>query len=1167
MPRAVISEAEGNKALEAAGTDIKYLLSRHEVSVDNQKLFFHHGVTTIEKLSNFAKDRDDLAAVLKEHWELDSDRSLEERVQVAAITCAFSNAKTRSQRAAEVDAEYDTLQWSRPVVAGEWAAMRSALEKRYGHLEDKIYPPKEFVEKKLAEVESGEYRAEELTEVVSKEEIEPDGVVPIWDSKGRLAMRKASTKVQEPANAEELRRRLTIWKNAMVMISLKHSNRHELQGAWEETVEQYKDYLLGDYVYGLSAKDAEGQTFAAPPWKLVIAYERAIRKQAVKLTNTEGKPLTVALKMAWKDATVKERNFTTPLALYAKRPTPPWREQPVQKWAATEKGAKGKDKGKGKKGRGMGGRHLKVLYIFSGRKRRNSVAWYLRELALRKGVQVEITELDIQSDRRSDFTIPAVQKKWLQLIAQGIYYAVIVTPPCSTFSRAVWANDLGPFPLRSSTYPRGFPWNRADRFHKAEFGTILADFSFEALKRQFACGRRIGLMEQPEDLGRTNYERIPGHQPASMWQFWQFRQLLELPDIQTVVFAQSDFGTESPKPTRWPPERRMKLEGREWVMVRHHILLAAVKRLGSVAEVEKEASRMARGGDSFQLVREEAFLQEIRDILAEKLDIPRQERPEEGQPFFLDTMKGVLQRAGDPDWEFLEQAKTGLPLGILHEMPRTPAVFEEQVKWSLEGDGWGSAVWQKDNYASAAEHEKYLVEHLEQEVAEGLMVKMSEEDFVRTYGKNRAVAALAVLVEDELTGKKRVIHDGTHGVMVNHRIKCRDKVRMPGPREKRTLLEEYGADRAAVLSLVGDFAKAHRRFKYLKEEHGFLACKAATRSSTVYVNQVGTFGIASTPYWWARLSAALMRLVYWVLGGDFPNDMLLYADDLEVLAIGRQGRIGGVLAYAVMAALGAPFKWAKQRGGLVTEWIGLTTDYQSFSMGLSVKRTGWVLEWIASLRRRKEVTYREFAAGLGRLGFSALALPWERPLLGPLYAWASAIQMNRGAMTIPWAIQFILDWIAKRSQRLAPPWLYYRGKNPKRVIAALELLATLVALKLWLKSAGDSAEVCAEAFTDNRGNAFILKKGLSTKYPVTLLVIEVAETLRRCDAFATLTWVRRDGNELADALTNEDFSAFDHQRREAVEEGGLQWHVMDELLRGSEVLFNEIKEHKKEETG
>lgn len=45
---------------------------------------------------------------------------------------------------------------------------------------------------------------------------------------------------------------------------------------------------------------------------------------------------------------------------------------------------------------------------------------------------------------------------------------------------------------------------------------------------------------------------------------------------------------------------------------------------------------------------------------------------------------------------------------------------------------------------------------------------------------------------------------------------------------------------------------------------------------------------------------------------------------------GRTGRIGGVLAFALMAALGAPFKWSKQRGGLVTEWIGLTTDYKTY---------------------------------------------------------------------------------------------------------------------------------------------------------------------------------------------------------------------------------------------
>ena len=143
----------------------------------------------------------------------------------------------------------------------------------------------------------------------------------------------------------------------MVMVALKHGNRQELQGSWDETAEQYNYYLLGEFVYGPSAKDSDGQTFASPPWSLVLAYERAIRKNMVKLTNTEGKLLVVALKTSRKDATVKGRNFTTPLALYAKRPVPPWREQPPMKWRQQEKGDKGKARGKGKQQKGKNGPH------------------------------------------------------------------------------------------------------------------------------------------------------------------------------------------------------------------------------------------------------------------------------------------------------------------------------------------------------------------------------------------------------------------------------------------------------------------------------------------------------------------------------------------------------------------------------------------------------------------------------------------------------------------------------------------------------------------------------------------------------------------------------------------------------------------------------------------
>lgn len=80
-------------------------------------------------------------------------------------------------------------------------------------------------------------------------------------------------------------------------------------------------------------------------------------------------------------------------------------------------------------------------------------------------------------------------------------------------------------------------------------------------------------------------------------------------------------------------------------------------------------------------------------------------------------------------------------------------------------------------------------------------------------------------MEEETTGKKRVIHDAAHDVGVNNRIRCREKVRMPGPREKRALLEEFCNERQVLFFLFRDFEKARRRFIYRQKERGFPACK------------------------------------------------------------------------------------------------------------------------------------------------------------------------------------------------------------------------------------------------------------------------------------------------------------------------------------------------------
>ena len=86
---------------------------------------------------------------------------------------------------------------------------------------------------------------------------------------------------------------------------------------------------------------------------------------------------------------------------------------------------------------------------------------------------------------------------------------------------------------------------------------------------------------------------------------------------------------------------------------------------------------------------------------------------------------------------------------------------------------WEPALAWVPNYGSTRDHLDFAKAKFDEEIEEGLMEKMSREIFRERFGANTAIAALAVIVENEEKDKKRLIHDATHGVRVNHRIKCR----------------------------------------------------------------------------------------------------------------------------------------------------------------------------------------------------------------------------------------------------------------------------------------------------------------------------------------------------------------------------------------------------------
>ena len=675
-------------------------------------------------------------------------------------------------------------------------------------------------------------------------------------------------------------------------------------------------------------------------------------------------------------------------------------------------------------------------------------------------------------------------------------------------------------------------------------------------------------------------------------------------------------------PGRWDPARRKYCCAEGWEDLRLKLDNILLEHAGGDVQMDRAPFEMAAKGElGCGLVSDPALHEKLIGAMVEHLQQKDSGQSDldcvdPGQPFRLRLISALLKDASDPDWGVFLEGIEGFPVGIKHPLPRTREVFEPQTKWKLELGAMDVAQSWKANYESAEQNLDFVRAHFEAEVGEGLMIRMDEADFWAKYGEEAAISAIAVIVEEGPPVKKRVVHDASHDVLLNHRIRCLDKVRSPGAREKRYLLRHLREERLAPVAITGDISKAHRRYKHRQDEWGFLGCKASSQDSAVYLNCVGTFGLASAGYWWARLSGGAVRLIHH-LTGRRALEILLFADDVEVIGGDKRGRRGIVLAYALLASLGFPFKWSKTKGGLNVQWVGYETAYASFRLGISERRATWLSEWAGKVAKEGKVTWDDFACGLGRLGFGANALSWERPFLGPLYGWSAATRGRRGLLQVPVMLRTILHWLSQRFQtgdRLqAPPslpvicdrpglsfysdakaetgnawvggylwdghealqwyalevletwapWAFIK-RDLKRTIASLELLGTLICIKLWgkrIKEAG-KGQGHLTGGTDNQGNSYAVSKLMSTRFPLPLLLMEMSETLRRGELTLDLSWVPRERNQWADDLTNQEFGKFSMDRRLVIDGARIDWIVLGDLLGSASAFHAELTQAK-----
>eukprot|EP00435_Cladocopium_sp_Y103_P031543 s616_g8.t1 len=596
--------------------------------------------------------------------------------------------------------------------------------------------------------------------------------------------------------------------------------------------------------------------------------------------------------------------------------------------------------------------------------------------------------------------------------------------------------------------------------------------------------------------------------------------------------------------------------------------------LGSVGELKLVAQILCGKLDEQPFGR---LPEEIREEWVARLRGARRRGSDRASAIEFRLLEAVAEAAEDPDYRYLgEMASTGVRLGTEGEIPRISAVYEEKTKWNLPDPEQGR--WEdelvRDNYRSAQDHMEKVKEQIQKDLEKGDIIEVPLSVARARYGSTLKVASLAAVPKDPAWEQVRVVHDATHGVEVNHHIRLVNQMRFP-------LFDDLEAAMAQFLSeadcrklvMAYDFKGAHRLIPVHEDDWGKQAFRLDA-SDRIFVNCVGTFGVASAAFWWSRLAGTLQRVMWRFLPYNHPLYALLYADDGLALTSGphlRQGLIG-----------------------------------------ISDKKVKWLEEWSEGVLSRKGVLGRDMKAALGRMGFLAGPLKHARPFLALVYRWTAKIGSGSFAelpMAVQLTLRFFLEavrqaprrvpravprpggeifrvdakadagmvsiggwesfsgcppsharWFSVRLTRQNAPWIYVKGE-PFKIISSLELLAITVALMVfgpdakWTDLAG---RLALTAYTDNQTNSYVLDRFMSTAFPASVVLMELAIQLQERQLDLDLQWIPREQNIEADALTNEDFSMFTKERRLEVEVQNLDFKVLHVLMKLAEEIDQEI---------
>ena len=349
--------------------------------------------------------------------------------------------------------------------------------------------------------------------------------------------------------------------------------------------------------------------------------------------------------------------------------------------------------------------------------------------------------------------------------------------------------------------------------------------------------------------------------------------------------------------------------------------------------------------------------------------------------------------ANDRDCNYPMLVRDGVNLGVDEPISRSPDVFptKEELTDYLDDSEPDKPTWH-DNYPSAREHMDAIVETYKEETPDMVTGPHSPTEAAKICqctASELCHGALAGKPEGRYLDKLRTIHDATVN-NVNPWIQYHLTERTTAPTLHDLLHVLCICDTNNLVLLKLDVTKAHRRIKVRRCDWKYIT---ALINDQIWVNKCGTYGVASAQYYWGRMAALNLRLLYYL----FPDIRwaFVYVDDFIIVLDTKHHKALALAIILTMTAWGCPLSWKKTSLGEVSNWLGYQVNCRTITSTMTPDKQIIMTNILRKLLQGAQHTDNEVVSNTGRLQWATAICPQMRPFLQPLYSWMIALQDRR----------------------------------------------------------------------------------------------------------------------------------------------------------------------------